>query len=695
MKLFKTWLREDARRTHRVLRVLRGYGPLLSLLAGHDLAAQDTTVIPIQQLEVTVTRIAEPLARVPAAVSVVTRQDVQRAQPGIGIEEALVHVPGLLVNNRYNFAQGTRISIRGFGARAAFGVRGIRVLTDGVPLTMPDGQANLNNVDLTSIGRIEVLRGAASMLYGNAAGGVVAFETESPPVGFNLQAKLLAGSFDMLRGNAKIGGGSERTRYLVNIARLTADGFRAHSQVEQQNLNARIRHELRDDSFVALTINAADAPTAYNPGSLPLDSARLRPEMAWPRNVATRSREAARQLQVALEHGRTMGTFRSNVVAYGITRSLENPLPFAYIQLDRKAGGVRSSVGGDMGRFALTGGLDVELQADERREFNNDNGEAGTERIRDQTDHIVNVGPFLRLSAQLTEALGVAGGVRYDRTHFDSNDRLLADGRDDSGERTMSALSPMAGLTYRLSADVTAFTSISTAFQTPTTTELINNPTSSGFNDLDPQRSVSYEVGLRAARGRGHAELSVYHTGVRDALVSYQIPGGDGRDFFRNAARTRQRGVEAAAALLLAPWWRVTTSYTWSDFIFVDDGVAESDFEGNRVPGVPPHHIAARSTWGTSAWHLELELEHTSSFFSADSNDEATRNPAATVVDVRGAGQLRTGATRWEPFVGINNLLDERYFGSVVVNAAGARYFEPAPTRNLYLGVGVAIGNWP
>ncbi|HEX6066540.1 MAG TPA: Plug domain-containing protein, partial [Longimicrobiales bacterium] len=176
---YASWLRGN-------LRMLTG---VVLLVVPLNVQAQDTTVVPIQPIEVTVTRVAEPLARVPAAVSVVSRSDIQRGQPGIGIEEALALVPGLIVNNRYNFALGTRISIRGYGARAAFGVRGVRVLADGIPLTMPDGQANLNNVDLTSTGRIEVLRGAASMLYGNAAGGVVAFESEVPPAGFGAEAR--------------------------------------------------------------------------------------------------------------------------------------------------------------------------------------------------------------------------------------------------------------------------------------------------------------------------------------------------------------------------------------------------------------------------------------------------------------------------------------------------------------------------
>lgn len=682
---YASWLRGN-------LRMLTG---VVLLVVPVNVQAQDTTVVPIQPIEVTVTRVAEPLARVPAAVSVVSRSDIQRGQPGIGIEEALALVPGLIVNNRYNFALGTRISIRGYGARAAFGVRGVRVLADGIPLTMPDGQANLNNVDLTSAGRIEVLRGAASMLYGNAAGGVVAFESELPEPGFGAYARVLGGSHDLLRANAKVGGGSEQTRYLLNFARLDADGFRAHSAVEQNNLNARVRHQLDDRAYLAITLNAADAPTALNPGSLPLDSALVKPEMAWPRNAATNSGEAARQIQLGLEHGREFGSLRAHAVAYALTRDLENPLPFAYITLARKAGGIRSALSATGAHWRVTGGLDVEIQRDEREEFDNVNGRPGSSRTRDQTDRIVNFGPFLRVSTELTPALALAGGLRYDHTRFEIDDRFRDDNRDDSGKRTMSALSPMVGASYRIADGISAFASISTAFQTPTTTELINNPAGTGLNDLDPQRSVSYEVGMRTQRRALWLELSAYHTAVRAALVPYQLAGGDGREFFRNAARTRQQGIEAAAQLQATTDLRIATSYTWNDFTFIDDGLPEADFDGNQLPGVPPHHWMTRVGWSPGAAFLEIELEHTSAFYAADSNTAASVNPAATVIDLRVGGSVTLAGSRWQPMFGLNNLLDERYFSSVVINAAGARYFEPAPGRNIYLGVGVAIGNWP
>jgi iron complex outermembrane receptor protein len=285
--------------------------------------------------------------------------------------------------------------------------------------------------------------------------------------------------------------------------------------------------------------------------------------------------------------------------------------------------------------------------------------------------------------------------VRYDRTHFETEDRFLGDTRDDSGDRVMSAVSPMIGATFQVSEHASIYASVSTAFQTPTTTELINNPTGTGFNTLDPQRSISYEVGMRGSTSRLVGEVSAFYSRVRDALVPFQLTNGDGREFFRNAGRTQQQGIEVAGQWLINRQVRLATSYTWNDFTFLDDGLPAADFEGNQLPGVPPHHLTGRLTWTSGRLHAELEAEHTSSFFSADNNAEASRNPAATVLDARLAGTLELADTRFEPFVGLNNLFDERYFSSVVINAAGARFFEPAPGRNVYLGVSVRIGSWP
>lgn len=663
---------------------------VLALLSATVLAQDTMRVFPVDTISVSVMRGETGLARVPAAISVIGRERIQSARAGITLDEALNEVPGLFVNNRYNYALGTRISVRGFGSRAAFGVRGIRLIQDGIPLTMPDGQSNLNNIDLTSIGRIEVLRGAASMLHGNAAGGVIALQTERPAAGFAMEMRGIAadygngGAGGFAKFNGKFSGGSAAWRYLVSGAHINNGGTRAHSRFEQTNVTARV---LRGGT--SFTLSLADAPVAENPGALPRDSFRLKPQMAWPRNVLVKAGEKSRQLQAGMQHAWTGARGAHALSIYGVSRTLDNPLPFAYITLDRKAGGIRHTT--TLG--AVTAGIDVELQNDRRAEFTNENGSKGTRR-RDQTDLVASTGPFVRAVLNVSKRTAVSIGARYDYVRFEVNDHFIGDGRDDSGKRSMGAFSPAFGITRALTRRITAFANASTSFQTPTTTELINAPApdgapccAPGLNALRPEHAVSFEAG---ARGRLHERLAfdaaIYRMKIRNTIVPYQMANGAGRNFFRNAGRTRHQGLEASAAVDVSRPVRLFVSYTYSDFIFENDGADTLAHEGNHLPGVAPHHVVLRAAIHARAVTIEPELEALSSYYANDANTRAALNNGVAIMNIRFDAKeiLRTGLA---PLGAINNVTGRRYSSSVVINAAGARYFEPAPGRNLFLGL--------
>jgi len=691
------------------------------LLAATGGAAIAQTPVPdsvrfrLRPVEVTVLRAPSVDTRTPAAVTSVSSSLVQDAQLTAGLDEALAAVPGLLVNNRYNFSLGSRIAIRGIGARAAFGVRGVRVMMDGIPLTMPDGQANLNNVDLGATGRMEVVRGPVSSLYGNAAGGVIAVYSEEPPVtGFGGEVRYTAATLGRSglgntgKAQVKAGGRGDGFDYLVSASRLTVGGAREYSEAEQRLLNARVRVGREADARWTFLLNAADAPTAQNPGSLPRDSFNIRPQMAWPRNVETRAGESARQLQGGITYDRRIGNTQGSVSVYAATRSLENPLPFAFIALDRVSGGARiaaTTTGALLAReVEFTAGADVEMQSDDRREFNNVNGGAGSTVNRDQTDRVASIGPFLQLRAPVTSRLEVSGGVRYDHIAFRTDDQMLSDGRDDSGERTLSAISPRIALLYALSDEGSLYATVSTAFQTPTTTELINAPPATGqpccpagFNtELEPQHARNYEVGVKGTLSdRVRYDLSAYHMDLRNTLVPFQVPEAEGREFFRNSGRTRHRGFEASAAVRATNRLTIDGAYTYSDFVFVDDGLPDRDFDGNAVPGVPPHHAFVRlHITPIDRLGVDIEDEYTSAYYASDANSADSRTRSANVVNVRLNLDVNVGATRVQPFFAVANLFDRHYASSVVINAAGARYFEPAPGRNFLVGTRIRFGGW-
>jgi iron complex outermembrane receptor protein len=674
----------------------------------HPLRAQtpsDTTRFRLDSLQVPVTRSALASVRAPVALSFIGRAAIQDARATVGLDEALAAVPGLIVNNRQNFALGSRIVIRGLGARAAFGVRGVRVLVDGIPQTMPDGQTNLNNLDLGSAGSIHVLRGPASALFGNAAGGVIAIETEAAPLEHSAEARVTLG--DQGRGDAarlfkaqmRAAETAGRFDYLVSIARLEADGYRDHSQARGSNVNARAGYAAGASTRLSFVFNAADMPMAQNPGALPVDSFATTPTMAWQRNVDTRAGEATRQTQAGLRLLHATAQRTADISLYGLWRTLENPLPFGYIDLERMAGGVRALYEQRAGsRAALTGGIDIEMQRDDRLEFANVGGRPDGAARRNQQDRVASAGPF----AQARVAAGPADitlGARYDIVRFETDDRR-GTVPDESGERTLHAPSLMAGASVQTRAG-TIFGNVASAFQTPTTTELLNAPPApgepccpTGFNtSLEPQRALSTEAGVRGATRAGLSyEAVAYFMDVSDALVLFQVPEAEGRDFFRNAGRTRHRGVELAASIPLPLRLAATAAYTLTDVRFRDDGDAAATFEGNRVPGIAPHRFHASLAWSRAAHRVILEAQHHARQFANDANTVAVAG--FTLLDLRAQTGFRIRAVELAPFIALNNLLDASYSGSLTVNAAAGRFYEPAPGFNVHFGASLRTGAW-
>lgn len=678
-------------------------------------ADDSARVYRLEPIEVTVTRQTQPLVRVPAAISAVGAAAIQRAKPTISLDESLALVPGVQVSNRYNFTLGPRITIRGFGSRAAFGVRGIRIIEDGIPLTMPDGQAKVNALDLGSAGRIQVIRGPSSALFGNAAGGVISVETEAPPpTPLAGQARLTVGNYgdgtsldNMRKLEAKLGGQSGRASYFASLSRLMIDGFRANSREESTVFNGNASFALDSASSLRLILNAIRQPVAENPGSLPLDSARTNPRMAWPTYVTTHAGENSTQFQGGVGYSRRIGGDDAlDVTVYGLRRKVDNPLTYAFIHIDRGAGGVRSTytARGQLGAMAMSliTGVDVEAESDARHEYDNDAGEPGVGVHADERDNVSAIGPFAEGRVTLRPDLELTLGARFDAVRFSTTDHLLTDG-DDSGARTLHAWSPKVGLLYAASPAANLYATVATSFQTPTTTELINRPPApgegccqSGFNQqLDPERALSYEAGVKGVvAGRVRYDVAAFTMNVRDEIVPFRVPEVPDRDFYRNAGRSRHRGLELSLDASLTPHLDLGAAYTYSDFVFVDDGLPDENDEGNRLPGIAPHHFAGRAAVHGAGLFAELQGEYVSSFFTSDDNTADAVNAPYAVFALRFEADRSFGPARVAPFFGIENLFDRRYNGSVVVNATGNRYYEPAPGRHVYLGVTVPLGGW-
>ncbi|HEX9581772.1 MAG TPA: TonB-dependent receptor [Gemmatimonadales bacterium] len=646
----------------------------------------------LEPITVSVTRNPTDMAHVPLAVSVITRDEIARGRATTGLDEVLVTVPGVYVANRYNPAQDHILSIRGFGARSAFGVRGLKVVLDGIPQTLPDGQGQLSNVDLAEVHRIEVLRGPSSALYGNASGGVVSLWTDAaPPDRPTASVRVMAGSYGLLkwqaRGAAPVGSGS------VSLAasETVTDGYRQHSSGITRRVSLRAMQAVAPRTRVTLHGLVAHSPNLEDPGALTAAERDTDPRLPNPRNLAIDADKKVGQGQAGLALRRDFASGGGlDFSVFGLRRELDNQLAFAFIDLNRWAWGGRTAVSLPFGigplAQVLTAGVDAQWQRDDRINLSPDR----TTLTRDQLERVAEIGPFLQSQWTLGDASVTVGG-RYDRVRFSVDDAFLSDG-DDSGERVMTALSGAAGIALDIVPAVQPYVSLATSFETPTTTELANRPTGpGGFNPvLEPQTATNLEVGIRGTlRAQIRYSLALYSADVRGELIPFEVPGDPGRRFFRNAGSSAHRGVEADLTIRPVPGLSLLSAYAYSAATFDVFRTATTTYDGNALPGVPRHylHWSVRYEAPGGLW-VAADNTHASGYYVDDAN--TVRTEPWWTAGGRAGWQVRVGAWRVAPFAGLLNGAQQRYVGSVAVNATGGRYFEPAPGRNGYVGVEVS-----
>lgn len=653
-------------------------------------APPDTTVT-LPAIEVRVARGSAPLGRLPFAVTTVG-DDLAAADLGLSLSAALAAVPGVAVQARGNASRDESLAIRGFGARAAFGVRGVRVLLDGIPQTMPDGQSQLTLVNLRRVGVIEVMRGTGSALHGNATGGVVSLRSDRRiPREPEAHARVATGGYGLFSADAgvRMPLGSGVADVAVQHDRAT--GYRAQSRYEVWRGHVGVRGAVGSVGTIGWVADVAAYPVAQDPGALTAEEVVADPRQASRRWVDVDARKDVWQAQTGLTLDRALGDGgRLEAAAFVARRDLINQLPFVFIDLERWAYGGRleASLALDRdARVTVVAGADAQQMRDDRV---NRTADASTV-TRDQLETVREIGPFVQLRYAPVERVALLAGARFDAVTFGVTDRLTADG-DASGARTLSAPSGTLGLSVRVAWPLVAWARVGTAFETPTTTELANRPDGGGgFNPaLDPQHVVEGEVGLRLTAGALTAGAAAFHAAVRDELVAFEVPSDPGRAYFRNAGRARHRGVELDARWQAArgPWAAVT--YTLSDHRFVDYATDAARFDGNRIPGVPMHLGRAASGVRFGPVSLEGELRAASRVFADDANTAAA--DAWWVADLQARADVTAGAWRLEPVVGVENVFDRRYVAAVAVNATAGRFYEPAARRTAYLGLTIRAG---
>ncbi len=654
---------------------------------------RDSTPVELEPIVVTIAGTPSLILALPYAVSVGGDSSVTRAQPRLALGEIMTALPGVEVQNRYNYALGDRLSIRGFGARTQFGIRGVRVLVDGVPATMADGQTTLDHLDLGTVSRVETWRGPSSALYGNASGGVVRYRTGYPVTGpFRQGFSAEGGTNGLRRLESRTAGRMGRVTGELDVSLFSYDGYRAHSAADKIFATARLGYETGRDRF-RLVVTAVDLE-AQNPGSLSDSALAADPAAANPFNVVQQTGKDARQLQLGLTWTRQTGAGSLEVTAWGLGRKLTNPIPVAVIDLDRTAAGARGQwdhafrVGERQGRFLL--GVEAAYQDDDRKNFANQQGVAGQLRL-DQRERVGNLAPFVQLHLPLSSRLLLLGGVRYDWIRFQLDDHFTTGDPDDSGSRTLSAWSPTLGVFFDLDPAVALYGNYSTAFETPTTTELINRPDGSGgLNpDLEPQEAESFEVGIKGrVAGSVEYQVALYQANVTNELIPFEVPSDPGRTFFANAGSARHRGLEVGLDWRAARGLVVRGQYTYTDARFTEFAFRGESFDGNRIPGVAPNRAEILVAYDApGGWYLSASGRYVDAIPVDNANDATAA--AYLIGDIRlGWHRVPIGSTALSPFIGVSNVLDHAYVSAVTPNAFGGRYFEPGPGRALWLGLG-------
>lgn len=670
--------------------------PLFLVFTATPTIAQDIPENGLDEIVVTATRIETSVRDLARSVSVVNKDRIQNGTQQLALDESLAGVPGLYMQNRYNFAQDLRIALRGFGARSAFGIRGIKVVVDGIPETLPDGQAGVDSIDLGSTQRIEVLRGPSSSLYGNASGGVIAIESESGTETPFLEGAIAGGDYGYEKYQLKAGGQNGRLDYLVNLSTQEIDGYRDNARAEGSLINSKLGIRLNDSDSLTLALNHTDQPVSDDPGGINAAQVALDRRSARAQNVQFQSGEALDQQRVGLVYERDRPAGVLTLRNYYVWRDFENRLPFTgggAVDLERffYGAGAMYTLGDVLpDHWALSVGFDVDRQDDERRRFDNNDGDRG-DLVFDQNEQVDSNGFYAQAGVRLNDAVLLTAGLRYDEITFDIDDRFLDNG-DDSGKRSFDNWSPSLGLSFETGKGV-VFASYSNSFETPTTTELANPDGSGGFNAaLDPQTADNFELGFKTGSDSVYFELAVFQIDLEDELVPFEVATAPGRTFFANAGESSRTGIETAVSWNHESGFGVEASYTWSDFTF-DDFVDDNgnDFSGNQLPGLPEQfgYLALRyqNERGLSA---VFETSYSGDLYANNAN--SVNVPSYVVSGLRVSYEFSRGTWLFRPYLGINNIFDEEYNSNIRINAFGARYFEPAPERNTYAGITVRFG---
>ena len=702
--------------------------------------AEDTTgknqenAVQMAPVVVTGTRVEQSSFDLPMSIDATDKEQIQDGQLKVNLSESSSRVPGVVINNRNNPAQDLAIQIRGFGARSAFGVRGVRLYADGIPMTMPDGQGQTGTFNLDTASRVEYLRGPFSALYGNSSGGVVQIFTQDGSKEPMVSTGMTFGSDNTQRYSLGLSGSGDGFDVVVNANTYTSDGFRDQSDTHRESLHGKFNFKLGDDTKLTLVATALDQPDNKDPQGLDAAQLKANPKQAGTNSELfnTRVSRSHEQVGATLEHkftandtARVMAYYgqRDNEQFQSVSVAAQTTAPGfqrnggGVAVIEREFGGVdlRWTHKGELANkpYDFTIGLNYDKMTDDRTGYENFIGTTlgvkGKLR-RDEQNKVNNFDQYTQASIDLDPRFTLSGGLRHSRVSFETNDHYIAPGnKDDSGSVSFSETTPVLGAIFKLTDSVNLFANMGESFETPTFVEMAYNPdfNLAGLNlNLKPAKSRQYEVGAKAFIGDNTLiNASIFKIDTDDEIVVASSQGG--RTTYRNVPSSERKGLELSLDSQLPKDIRLFVAYTLLDAKFNDafsacqtpfpNGTScrfgtAGDFEtiasGSKIPGTYRYGMYGEVSWKyrpigfTTALEVRKSSDTNVSFNSADCKAEGY-----TVFNWRGGLSQTVADWSFSEFVRVENIFDRDYVGSVRVADGNQRFYEPAPGRTWLFGL--------
>lgn len=686
---------------------------LPSLLGLQQTALAEEAPLILDPSVVTGSRSASRSFDLPYSVDSISREQISDGQLGINASEALSRVPGLVVQNRQNYAQDLQISSRGFGARSAFGVRGIKLIADGIPASTPDGQGQAATFNLDTADRIEVLRGPAATLYGSNAGGVIQMFSrngEGPP---RIGAETLVGSDGLNKHHLSAEGAVQGAGFVLDASRMDTDGYRDHSSARRDQTFAKLNLEPDDDSKLALIYSSLEQNGTQDPLGQTWAGYKADPRSVSSNALAYNTRKSIDHQQVGMNYERYIGDATLQVNAYTGRRSVIQYLSIpkftvngglnpanerggGVVQFDRKfyGGGVRwmQPIDNVPGELMIITGLDFDQSEDSRHGYQNYSGNTlgvKGELRRNEIDTARSLDPYIQANWAI-DRWTLQAGLRHSTMEMDVDDQFLSNG-DASGNKTYQKNTPSMSVMYAFTPELHGYVSAGKGFETPTQAEMAYAPGAiEGFNfGLKPSESTQYEVGLKAqVNNSTRVNAAVFQITTEDELVVAQSNGG--RTSYQNAGRTLRRGFELGIESQLSEQWSANLAYTrlqaTYDSNFSNSGKTVE--KGNYLPGVPQTTLFAELNWKPRDWvSTAVEGMYRSKIYVEDTNQKQAA-PAYSVFNWRARFEQKVEHWTFHQTLRLDNLLDRQYIGSVIVGDGNDRYYEAAPGRSWYAGAG-------